>query len=242
MKPGEVGELVGRVGIVTGGAGGIGQAVVAAAEARGASVATLDRSAGRASLALECDVTDEGQVAAAVAAVEERLGPVGFLVCAAGCVSEAAVSDLTVAAWREVVDASLLGTFLAARAVLPSMVAARRGRIIALSSGLATKGSPRGAHYAAAKAGVEAFVKSLALEVASDRITVNAVAPGPIKTAMIEQLDARAGWRVEIESRIPLGRVGDPADVVGPVLFLLGDSSAYVTGQVLHVNGGLLMP
>jgi NAD(P)-dependent dehydrogenase (short-subunit alcohol dehydrogenase family) len=241
MKPGDA-DLAGRVGIVTGGAGGIGQAVVAAAEERGALVATFDRRPGPAKLALECDVTDESQVAAAAAEVEERLGPVEFLVCAAGVVTEAAVAELTVPEWRDVVDVSMLGTFLAARAVLPTMVARKRGRIVALSSGLGTKGSPGGAHYAAAKAGVEGFVKSLALEVAPDGITVNAVAPGPITTAMTAHLDARAGWRVEMEHAIPLGRVGEPNDVVGPVLFLLGPAASYITGQVLHVNGGLLMP
>jgi NAD(P)-dependent dehydrogenase (short-subunit alcohol dehydrogenase family) len=144
--------------------------------------------------------------------------------------------------WRRVVDVSLLGTFVTTRQVLPAMLANGRGRIVALSSGYARKGQAAGSHYAAAKAGVETFVKSLALEVAGAGITVNAVAPGPVATAMLDPFMARSGWRPAMEAAIPLGRVATPADIAGPILFLLSDDSAYMTGQVLHVNGGLLMP
>jgi NAD(P)-dependent dehydrogenase (short-subunit alcohol dehydrogenase family) len=228
------------VGIVTGGGGGIGGAVVACAERLGANVACLDIAKGKARLNVECDVTDERAVAQAVAEVERDLGSVTFLVCAAGVVSERAVAELDVPEWRRVVDASLLGTFLATRAVLPSMTRSGRGRIVALSSGYATKGYRNGSHYAAAKAGVEAFVKSLALEVGQHHITVNAVAPGPVATAMLDHVDDER-WRKIAEST-PLGRAAEPEDVVGPVMFLLGPGAGHITGQVVHVNGGMLMP
>jgi NAD(P)-dependent dehydrogenase (short-subunit alcohol dehydrogenase family) len=233
-------SLGGSVGIVTGGSGGIGRAVIACAEGLGAHVACLDIVGGPAEVNLECDVTDERAVAQAVAEVERDLGPVGFLVCAAGVVSERAVSDLDVAEWRRVVDVSLLGTFLTTRAVVPSMTRNGRGRIVALSSGYATKGYRNGSHYAAAKAGVEAFVKSLALEVGQHQITVNAVAPGPVATPMLDHApDER--WRTAAAST-PLGRLAEPEDVVGPVMFLLGPGAGHITGQVVHVNGGMLMP
>jgi len=237
------GEFAGAVSVVTGAAGGIGRAVVAELSARGALVAALDVTDSQAgALCLRCDVTDEQQVAETLERVGKELGTPTHLVCAAGVASEAPVVDMDVDEWRRVVDVSLLGTFVSTREVLPAMLANGRGRIVALSSGYARKGQAAGSHYAAAKAGVETFVKSLALEVAGAGITVNAVAPGPVETAMLEPLMARSGWRSTIEAAIPLGRVATPADIAGPILFLLSDDSAYMTGQVLHVNGGLLMP
>jgi NAD(P)-dependent dehydrogenase (short-subunit alcohol dehydrogenase family) len=236
-------ELEGSVVLVTGAAGGIGGAVVVALEARGARVAALDtRRASVGRLPLVADATDEVQVDTAVREIEAELGAISFLVCATGSVTEHTVADISVDEWHQVVNSTLLATFLVTRAVLPGMLARRQGRIVALSSGYATKGYAKGAHYAAGKAGIEALVKSLALEVAEAGITVNAVAPGPIETAMLDPLVARPGWRSRIEAAIPLGRVGTPADVVEPVLFLLDDRASYITGQVLQVNGGLLMP
>ncbi|MGH9025294.1 MAG: SDR family NAD(P)-dependent oxidoreductase [Acidimicrobiia bacterium] len=236
-------SLAGRVGLVTGAAGGIGRGVVEAATAAGATVAALDLDPPPGSaLSSQCDVTDEAQVARAVEETAARLGPVSFLVCAAGVVSEAPVTELTVAEWRRVVDSSLLGTFLTARAVVPSMREGGGGAIVACSSGYATKGYRHGAHYAAAKAGVEALVKSLALEIGENGITANAVAPGPVDTGMLDHIEDRSAWQSRMEAAIPLGRVGQAADVVGAVLFLCGDEARYITGQVLHVNGGLLMP
>ncbi|MFI7616594.1 SDR family NAD(P)-dependent oxidoreductase [Nonomuraea terrae] len=239
----------GGTAVVTGGCGGIGRAVVAALGAQGVPTAVLDPVAGSgddpvtgAALEIGCDVRDAAAVEAAVARVEEDLGPVRHLVCAAGVVSEAPLAELDPAEFRRVVEISLYGTFHAVRAVLPRMTARGRGGIVAMSTGWATKGYPNGAHYAAAKAGVEALVKSAALEAAATGVRVNAVAPGPVETPMLTGFPDYHDRAADRARAIPMGRVGLPDDVVGPVLFLLADASRYMTGQVVQVNGGLLMP
>jgi NAD(P)-dependent dehydrogenase (short-subunit alcohol dehydrogenase family) len=236
--------LSGRVALVTGGAGGIGRAVSAALSAMGVEVGCLDvHPNGDTGVSIACDVTDERAVAAAFDQVERELGPLNLLVCAAGVVSEHAISELPLEQWRRVVDVSLTGTYLAIREAVPRMLAAGGGSIVAYSSGYGRTGYRRGAHYAAAKAGVEALVKSAALELADAGIRVNAIAPGPVATPFVgqvaEDLDA---WRSARAEHIPMGRVAEPDDMVGPTLFLLGSDSRYVTGQVMHVNGGLIMP
>ena len=252
--------LAGRVAVVTGGAGGIGRVVVERLAASGASVAVLDLSGAgdagdggrpgtgdggrpeRSVVRRTCDVTDARTVTAAFDEVEAELGPVGLFVSCAGVDVPAPFVDLSSDDWRRVVDASLTGTFLGLQAAVRSMRRAGGGRAVALSSGWATKGYPGGAHYAAAKAGIEALVKSVALEEAPNRITVNAVAPGPVRTAMVTGIEDFESWEAQRAATIPLGRIGEPADVASVVVFLLGEESAYVTGQVWHVNGGLLMP
>lgn len=230
--------------IVTGGAGGIGSAVVARLRQQGVRVGVADRAAvtGGADASAEVDVTDAASVSAGIASLREQLGAVDRLVCCAGIVSEAPIDQLDPDEFRRVVEVSLTGTYLAAQAVVPALRAQGGGSIVALSSGYGTSGYPFGGHYAAAKAGVDAFVKSLAREVASDGIRVNAVAPGPVWTPMLDHIQDQEAWRRDREASIPLGRVADADDIAAPICFLLSDDARYVTGQVLHVNGGLLMP
>jgi NAD(P)-dependent dehydrogenase (short-subunit alcohol dehydrogenase family) len=238
------GQFDDAVAVVSGGAGAIGRCIIDRLSQSGARTASIDRAEGSgADLDLVGDVTDGRFVADALVRVRHELGVPTAVVSAAGVVSEASIAELTEEEWRRIVDASLTGTFLLFRATVPAMAQAGRGAAVALSSGWGTKGYPRGSHYAAAKAGIEALVKSVALEVARSGVRVNAVAPGPVLTPFLPVPDAQlAAWRKEREEAIPLGRLGEPDDVAGPVLFLLSDASAYVTGQVLHVNGGLLMP
>ncbi|MBO0874944.1 MAG: SDR family oxidoreductase [Pseudonocardia sp.] len=229
------------VAVVSGGAGGIGRGLVTALTKLGAEVAVLDLAANEtAALSVVCDVTDREAVRAAANKIESELGSPAKIVCAAGVVSEVALTDLPEDEWRRVVDASLTSAFLLTQAMLPSMIRAGGGSIVMMSSGWGRKGYPLGAHYAAAKAGVEALTKSIALEYAGRGVRCNAIAPGPVRTTMISNNptfdeDERAAL-------IPMGRIGEVDDVVAPVLFLLGGGARYITGQVLHVNGGMLMP
>ncbi len=224
--------------VVTGGAGGLGTAIAARLRADGRTVVALDQVAvagpGESHLV---DVADDAALTAVMGAVASRHDGIAGLVCAAGTVREHPVAEMSLADWQSVVDASLTGTFLAARAVLPAMLAARRGSIVAFSSGYARSGYRNGANYAAAKAGVEALIKSIALENAAAGIRANSIAPGPIATAMLAPERAAV-----VGPLVPMGRVGQPNDVVGLVRFLLGDESAYITGQTIHVNGGFTMP
>jgi NAD(P)-dependent dehydrogenase (short-subunit alcohol dehydrogenase family) len=227
--------------VVSGGAGGIGVALLGELKQAGLQTASIDlRASGAATLDLVADVADPAAVAAAVARVADELGAPGALVCAAGVVSEHPLGELEPAEWRRVLDASLTSGFLLARAVAPHLVARGGGAIAMVSTGYATKGMLHGPHYAAAKAGVEALVKSLALELGPSGVRVNAVAAGPVRTPM---LDAKPGFdEAAVAATLPLRRVGRTADVVDPLLFLLGSGSDWITGQVLHVNGGMLMP
>lgn len=228
--------------MITGGAGGIGTAIAERLLELDHQVVSLDRVAARvATSSAIVDVADEASVNAAVQEAAQTYGGIDGLVCAAGTVRESTVAQMSLADWRLVTDASLTGTFLATRAVLPYMARKRRGRIVAISSGFGRKGYRRGAHYAAAKSGIEAFVKSVALEVAEDGITANAIAPGPIDTPFLDLVNDPARY-VALAQQIPMKRLGTPADVVGAALFFLGDQSTYITGQVLHVNGGFYMP
>ncbi|HXF34401.1 MAG TPA: SDR family NAD(P)-dependent oxidoreductase [Candidatus Acidoferrales bacterium] len=228
--------------MITGGAGGIGTAIAQQLIDLGHRVVSLDRVASRvASGSAIVDVADESAVTSAVLAAAEAHDGIDALVCAAGTVTESPVETMSLADWRLVVDASLTGTFLATRAVLPYMKRKRRGKIVAISSGFGSKGYRNGSHYAAAKAGMEAFIKSVALEVAGDGITANAIAPGPVQTPFLDLVDDPGRYPL-LAQQIPMKRLGTPADVAGAAVFLLGEKSDYITGQVVHVNGGFYMP
>ena len=251
-------RLAGKTAVVTGGGGGIGGATCRRFAREGARVAVLDvrleaaeavaaaaRDAGGTAKALRCDITDRASVDAAVAAVERELGPVDVLVNNAGWDVFKPFAKTEPAQWERLIAINLVGALHMHHAVLPGMVARRAGRIVNVSSDAARVGSSGEAVYAACKGGLVAFSTTLAREHARHGITVNVVCPGPTETALFEDYKLGAGnpeKLVEAFKRsIPLGRIGQPDDLPGAILFFASDDAAYVTGQVLSVSGGLTM-
>jgi 2-hydroxycyclohexanecarboxyl-CoA dehydrogenase len=244
--------------IVTGGGGGIGGATCRRFAAEGAKVAVFDLNlqaaqavaegilaqGGRAQ-AYACDIADRATVDAAVAATEADLGPVDVLVNNAGWDVFLPFTKTVPAQWDKLIAINRIGALHLHHAVLPGMVARRRGRIVNVSSDAARVGSSGEAVYAACKGGLVAFSKTLAREHARHGITVNVVCPGPTQTALFEDYKTGAGnpeKLVEAFTRsIPLGRIGRPDDLPGAILFFASDDAGYCTGQVLSVSGGLTM-
>jgi 3-oxoacyl-[acyl-carrier protein] reductase len=242
-------DLAGKVAFVTGGTRGIGLAIARTLHGAGAAVAVVGRDADRASrVAAElgerahgvgCDVAQADQVEAAVRSAEGALGPIDILINNAGLTRDNILLRLTDADWDAVMDANLKGAFHTSRAVIKGMMKRRSGRIVNITSVVGLWGNKGQANYAASKAGLIGFTQSVAKEYASRGVLVNCVAPGFIETDMTAALpdDARATL---LES-IALGRLGRPDDVAGAVLFLASDLAAYVTGQVLVIDGGLVI-
>jgi len=241
-----------KVAIVTGGGQGIGRAIaldfaetgvdvvvadinIEAAEAAAAEAA----AAGSAGLAIELNVADAASVEAMVEKVTGKYGRIDYLINNAGITRDALMMRMADDAWQAVMDINLTGTFLCSRAVIRIMMKQRDGRIVNVSSVVGAMGNAGQTNYAASKAGVMGLTKSLAREVAARGITVNAVAPGFIQTAMTEALPDKA--REELVNLIPNGRLGTPEDVAAAVRFLVSEDASYITGQVLHVNGGMYM-
>lgn len=238
--------LHGRTALVVGGAGGIGRAIASAYAAEGAKVIVADRSetdpAEIGALgAVRIDVTEEKSVASAVASATELGGPVDILVNSAGILTESQLVDMDLATWSETLAVDLTGVFLCCRAVLPSMLDRGWGRIINIASQLGIKGGHGLAHYAAAKAGVIGLTKSLALEVAERGVLVNAIAPGPVDTAMVDGISE--DWKAAKRAELPLGRFGRPDEVAPSAVLLASDpgGNLYV-GQTLGPNSGDVMP
>jgi 3-oxoacyl-[acyl-carrier protein] reductase len=248
-----VSDLAGQTAVVTGASRGIGRGIAASLAARGAHVvvnylanadaaagvvAAIEGSGGSAS-ALGFDVGDPAATREALKQVVDRQGRIDIFVANAGVSIDGLVLRFSDDDWNRVLQTNLTGVFHCARAALRTMVRARYGRIVSVTSVVAKMGNAGQSAYAAAKAGVEGFTRSLAREVASRGITVNAVAPGFVDTEMTAALDA--GQRAAYTGLIPVGRMGTPDDVAAAVGFLVSPSAGYVTGQVLHVNGGLWM-
>ena len=251
-------RFTGKTVIVTGGGGGIGGATCRRFAAEGAKVAVLDlnadsaetvaaaiRASGGHAQAFACDITERGSVDDAVAAVEASLGPIDVLVNNAGWDVFRPFVKTEPAQWEKLIAINLTGALHMHHAVLPGMAARRAGRIVNIASDAARVGSSGEAVYAACKGGLVAFSKTIAREHARQGVTVNVVCPGPTDTALFADYKQGAGnpeKLVEAFTRsIPLGRIGQPEDLPGAVLFFASDDAAFVTGQVLSVSGGLTM-
>jgi 3-oxoacyl-[acyl-carrier protein] reductase len=241
-------DLSGKKALVTGATGGIGGAIARALHKAGAQVAlsgtrqeALDAIAAElpGSVALRCDLSDAAQTDALVARAEEGLGGLDILVANAGITKDGLLLRMKDDDFERVLDINLGSYFRLARAASKGMMKRRHGRIIAITSIVGVTGNPGQANYAASKAGMIGFTKSMAAELASRGITANCVAPGFIVSPMTDALnDAQ---KEAITGNIPAARLGQPNDIAAAVLYLSSDEASYVTGQTLHVNGGMAM-
>jgi 3-oxoacyl-[acyl-carrier protein] reductase len=241
--------LAGKKALVTGATGGIGGAIAKALHDAGATVAlsgtrqaALDALAvefGERVHALPCDLGDKAAVEALVPSAEAAMGGLDILVNNAGLTRDGLFLRMKDDDWEQVIAVNLTATFRLSRAAIKGMMRRRAGRIISITSIVGVTGNPGQGNYAASKAGMIGMTKSLAAEVASRGITVNCVAPGFIASPMTDALNDKQ--RETILANVPAGRLGSGADVAAAVLFLSSDEAAYVTGQTLHVNGGMAM-
>ncbi|MDA0352345.1 MAG: 3-oxoacyl-[acyl-carrier-protein] reductase [Chloroflexi bacterium] len=246
-------SLRGRSALVTGGGRGIGRAIATELARAGANVlityransalaeaaAHEIRAFGVGCQICQADVREGGDLDRAVKECQQAFGGIDILVNNAGMTSDNLVMRMSEAAWDDVLNTNLRGTFLATKAALRPMVRARWGRIINITSVVGVSGNAGQANYAAAKAGIIGFTRSVALEVASRGITVNAVAPGFVETDMTAGLsDEQKGL---IKGRIPMDRYAEPSEIAPIVAFLASDAAAYITGQTINVDGGLVM-
>ena len=242
-------DLSGRTALVTGSTRGIGRAIAESLAGAGARVAVVGRDAtragevasaiGRDSVGFACDVGDVASVTKLVDDVEKSFGKIDILVNNAGLTRDNILFRLKDDDWDAVLDANLRGAFVAIRAASRGMMKRRWGRIVNIASVVGITGNKGQANYAASKAGLIGLTKSVAKELASRNILINAVAPGFIETDMTAAMTPEA--RATLSAQIPLERLGAPNDIAGAVTFLVSDLASYITGQVLVVDGGLVM-
>jgi 3-oxoacyl-[acyl-carrier protein] reductase len=248
----ELSGIEGQVALITGGSRGIGRGIAeqladlgaevvltARTEEAAEAVAASIRDSGGAAHGHALDVSDAASVESFVATLLERHSRVGILVNNAGITRDSLLLRMKADDWEGVVETNLTGVYRMCRALVPSMLRARQGRVVNITSVVGTLGNPGQANYAATKAGIEAFSRSLSREIASRNVTVNCVAPGFIDTDMTRALDDKQ--RDALLSQVPLGRLGTPGEVAGAVAFLVGPDAGYITGITLHVNGGMHM-
>ena len=246
-------SLKGKTALVTGASGGIGSAIAYALARQGARLALsgsngsklrafreqLQAEAGGDHAEITCDLSDTEQVEELIPAAIETLGGLDILVNNAGITRDNLAMRMKDEEWDSVISINLEAAFRLMRAAARPMMKAKGGRIVSITSVVGTTGNPGQMNYAAAKAGIAGMSKSLAQELASRNITVNCVAPGFIRTAMTDQLpDAQ---KDALNQRIPMGRMGEGGDIGAAVAYLASDEAAYITGQTLHVNGGMAM-
>jgi 3-oxoacyl-[acyl-carrier protein] reductase len=242
-------DLTGRTALVTGATGGIGGSIARALHAQGASVAlsgtrreVLDQLAaelGERTHVLPANLADKDDVEALVPRAEETMGQLDILVANAGITKDNLFVQLRDEDWDQVLAVNLTATFRLARAAVRGMMRRRHGRIIGISSVVGVTGNPGQSNYVAAKAGMIGMMKAIAQEYAKRGVTANCIAPGMIQTAMTDKLNEKQ--REAIMGRIPSARLGTPSDIAGAAVYLASDEAAYVTGQTLHVNGGMVM-
>jgi 3-oxoacyl-[acyl-carrier protein] reductase len=247
-----MGVLENTIAIVTGGGGGIGGAIVRRFSREGAKVAVVDidtetaeaaaaelTAQGADAMATVADVTKKQSVGEMVQSTLDRWGRIDVLVNVAGGAERKLVVEMTASDWDHVVDMNLKSTFLCSQAALPAMLKQQYGKIVNISSIYGFTGNATRSSYAAAKAGVAAFTKSLALEVIHDGINVNAVAPGRVTTPRVRNRYSDEAWAAAV-AQVPMGRAGTPEEIASAVLFLANDENKYITGQTIHVNGAWL--
>lgn len=242
-------DLTGKTALVTGATGAIGGAIARALHAQGAMVAlsgtrreVLDVLAGELKdrvHVLPCDLADKDAVEALVPSAEEKMTKLDILVANAGVNQDNLFVSLTDEAWDKVIAVNLTATFQLTRAAVKAMMRRRWGRVIGISSIVGYTGNPGQGNYAAAKAGLVGMLKSVAAEYAKRNVTANCIAPGIIASAMIDRLNDKQ--REAIVARVPSGRLGAPADVAAAAVYLASEEASYVTGQTIHVNGGMAM-
>ncbi|MBB4126683.1 3-oxoacyl-[acyl-carrier protein] reductase [Xanthomonas translucens] len=243
--------LQGEIALVTGASRGIGAAIADTLAAQGATVVGTATSASGAQAIGErlaahgghgraLDITDPAAVEALIEAIGKDFGAVSILVNNAGITRDNLLMRMKEEDWQAIIDTNLTSVFRTSKAVLRGMMKARKGRIVNIASVVGVTGNPGQANYAAAKAGIIAFSKSMAKEIGSRGITVNVVAPGFIDTDMTKALPE--AQRTALLEQIALGQLGQPADIANAVAFLVGPGAGYITGETLHVNGGMYMP
>ena len=243
--------LQGEIALVTGASRGIGAAIADTLAAQGATVfgtATSDAGAAKIGERLSAhgghgrvlDVSQAGAIEALVDAIAAEFGAISILVNNAGITRDNLLMRMKDEDWQAILDTNLTSVYRSSKAVMRGMMKARRGRIVNIASVIGVTGNAGQANYAAAKAGIIAFSKSLAKEIGSRGVTVNVVAPGFIATDMTRDLPEAS--KAALTEQIALGRLGEPDDIAQAVAFLAGPSAAYITGETLHVNGGMYMP
>lgn len=244
-------QLEGEIALVTGASRGIGKAIAEQLATQGATVigtATSDSGADNITAYLSqyggkglcLNVTDAESIAAVMKTINDEFGAVSILVNNAGITKDNLLMMMKEDQWNDIINTNLTSIYRLSKAVIRSMMKARKGRIINISSVVGITGNPGQTNYSATKAGMLGFTKSLAREIGSRNITVNCVAPGFIDTDMTRELPAEQ--REALISQIPLNRLGDPADIAAAVVFLASPAAAYITGETINVNGGMYMP